>query len=204
MNTRLSLSLLFLFFAAIGQQTDLQKFLKDAKANAAAVKKTKPGTVTQPGLPAGYDNSWKVIAGMTRTVTGTTDLVSTGPGCKSTRKGSYLYRINADLLSDKAVGWLNGDDFQIDTDLDDDMKKFAHSLKGSYNINASDNGLMSSCDGSTDTQYTGGSNIDPPSVKISFHLRKKERKGDFQVALDQNYNIQARGKMITKSKDNPS
>jgi hypothetical protein len=201
---KILLPVLFLFISikAICQQTDMQKFLKDAKAKANAFKKTNPNAKSQTGLPAGYDNSWRLKVSLTRTVIGTTNLTAKN-GCKETKKGTLNYIMQANFSSDQTIGWLNGDDFQLATDMDENLKPYMRPLKGSYNINCSSTVATTNCDESGNSEFTGGANIDPSGVKLSFSFNTKSRKGDFQVALPDEYTINASGKATSRSKGNP-
>ncbi len=187
------------------QSNSLQQYLQNAKARADAIKKSNPNPnkKQQPGLPPGYDNSWKITVTLIRTVNGTTDL-SPKIKCEETKKGSLTYTLHADLSSDKVIASLNGDDIQIRTDYDDKFRPYAHPFKGSYNIDASGSSTTTTCDGSTNSQISGGSTIDPAGVVVSFAYNKKSKEGDFSVELPSDYEIHGSGKMISRSKNSPS
>ncbi|HVM88882.1 MAG TPA: hypothetical protein VMT76_11905 [Puia sp.] len=183
-------------------QSDLQKMLNSANA----IKKNSPSknNQSQPGLPPGYDNSWKIKINISRTIVGSTNLVSKNSGCKSTKRGSLNYILQSDLSTDKAVASLNGDDFQLQTDLDENFRKYANSFTGSYNINCSSQKTETGCGGSSDEHFSGSSNVQPSDIKLTFEYNKKSKQGDFQIAILQDPFIQASGKGVYKQKDNPT
>ncbi|MBS1946982.1 MAG: hypothetical protein JST47_04370 [Bacteroidetes bacterium] len=186
------------------QQTDLQKMLQNARTVADHVKKNTPQGKQQPGLPPGYDNSWKIRIKMTRTMVGSTNLVSNNSGCKTTKKGTLNYSIQSDLSTDSAIGWQNGDDFQMETNMDENFRKYEKPFKGSFSVNCSSENTETRCDGNTNRQISGYSNVDPTNVRMSFGYNRKTKMGDFQVDLLQDPVIHASGKEVEKTKGNPT
>ena len=198
--------LLLLFIAGVAQQqpSNMQQFLKDAKAKADAIKKSSPNQPQQPpGLPQGDDNSWKIMVSFTRTAIASSNLTSIS-GCRSTSKSSNNFSLQGNLSSDQVIAFTNGDDFQLITVVDDDLKKFMHPLKGSYTLQSMGHASTTSCDGSSNAEESGNGNFDPAAVNVSFNYNKKRKEGDFQISQPDNYSIQANGKLTVHTKDNPS
>ena len=175
-------------------QSDLQKMLNSAKAiQKSAPQKNNPG---QPGLPSAYENSWKVLASLTRTMTVTTDLTSkTSSKCKPTKKGSYQLRVNAEFSSDQALGWTNEDDFSLITDVDAQLRPFMHPFKGSYTGTSSGSMVETNCGDLTNTQTAVNGKVDLGALYFSFSYNRKKKQGSFTINPQGNYTAEATGKL---------
>jgi len=195
---------LILFFSGncLCQQTDIEQLKKSAEAYKK--KMMAQYNIKDEGLPAGYENSWKVMVIVSRTAIGTTDISSTTGGCKSTKKSSFNFTISSDFSSDSIITWQNGDDFTLITNPDNKLKPYMHPFKGMFTVNSDFSGQETSCDASTTTQYSGGSNINATGTRVGFSFNRKSKKGNFQVSVPDNYTIEASGKSTYKSKGNPS
>lgn len=180
-------------------QSDLQKMLNSANA----IKKNSPAkkSPTQPGLPAGYENSWKVMATLTRTMTVTTDLTSTTTSkCKSTKKGSYHLTVSADFSSDQTIGWTNEDDFSLMSDVDAQLKPFMHPFKGTYRGSSSGNSVETNCGDVSNNETTASANVDLENLYFSFSYDRKKKQGNFFINPQTNYTTEANGKTTFSGK----
>jgi hypothetical protein len=197
-------ALLLKSITGMSQQTDLQQLLKNARAQAEAIKKNMPPGKQDEGLPAGYNNSWTVSVTVNRTVTGSSHMVATNPGCRETKSSSLNFTLQASYSSDQNVGWLNGDDFQLNTyaTLDDHFRRFAHPLRGGYSVDWQMNGSTGGCGSSSETDLSGNGQVDPAQLDVRFSYNKKTREGDFTVGLPEKYDFNASGKLTSSSSGN--
>ena len=193
---------LILFFSGncLCQQTDIEQLKKSAEAYKK--KMMAQYNIKDEGLPAGYENSWKVFVTVSRTAIGATDMSSTSGACKYTHTGSLNFTISSDFSSDSMIALINGDDFTLITNPDNKLKPYMRPFKGMFDVTSSSSDIQSSCDASTTTQYTGGSNIDAAGIHVNFTYNRKSKKGNFQISLPNDYTIQASGKSTSKSKGN--
>jgi hypothetical protein len=181
---------------ARSQQPDMSQLLKNMQSAADAAKKTAPGKGNNKsgGLPADYDNSWKVTITMTRTMTEVSDMAETSGKCKEVKKANVSFSVHSSLSSDQTIGTLNGDDFEIFTAVDNNLKKYTHPLKGSYTASSVASGIEQDCTSGSAMDYSGSIGVDPSSVDFSFHFNKKTKHGDLMIALPEKYEISASGK----------
>ncbi len=182
-------------------QSDIQKMLNSAKA----VKNSSPPqkTPARPELPAGYDNSWKVMVSLSRTVRGTTDLISvTNQKCETTKKGSYTLTLTADFSSDHNLGWIFEDDFTVNSyrNVDNEYKSFVKPLTGSYTISSTGNETDGSCGDYTYTESAVNGNADLKELELSFAYDKKLKQGNFAIN-PLTTNVNASGKITHRSKN---
>jgi hypothetical protein len=193
----------FLFFlvagTAVAQNPDIQKMLNSANA----YKKNLPDQKNKnEGLPAGYENNWKVMVTVSRTAIGATEMSSSSGACKYTKTGSMNFTISSDFSSDSMIAQINGDDFTLIANPDNKLKPYIRPFKGKFDVTSNASYRETSCDESSTTQYTGGTNIDAAGMRVNFTYNSKSKKGSFQISLPSDYTIQASGKSISKSKGN--
>ncbi len=192
-------------FQCDAQSPGLDQILKGGKANADAIKKNSPPSQQKQKneLPPGYDNSWKVMVTLSRTVTSSTNLTSTVTKCIETKIASLNYILQASFSTNKSIGWLNGDDFSLMTDVDANLKPFRNPFKGSYIVNSDAKGENKSCGDRTISSYTANCSIDPSQIDVIFQYNKKEKQGSFSVQIPSDYSIDASGKSTAYTKNNP-
>src|SRR5215467_9924563 len=143
---------IFLFFliegVAIAQNSDVQQTLSSLKN----YKKNLPDQKNKnEGLPAGYENSWKVIVNISRTAVGTTDMSSTAGTCKSTHTGSLNFSISSDFASDSIIAFNNGEEFSLITNPDSKLRPYMRPFKGKFAVSSRFSDIQNSCDANTKT-----------------------------------------------------
>ncbi|HEX4850711.1 MAG TPA: hypothetical protein VFV08_07900 [Puia sp.] len=195
---------IYSFFMCFGLIVNAQSnadMMRDMKAKADAIKKNSPAQKnSKPGLPAGYDNSWKVTISLTRSMQSMENLTSKGTGCKSTKNSATSFDLHASFSTDKMIGVLNGDDIQMFTNVDESVKAFVHPLSGSYSYQSSGSGTEINCGDKTTSQYSGQATIDPSKLYFSFDYNKKTKKGNYNVTIPDDYNLTATGTMTACTK----
>ena len=163
-----------IFFAGIsfGQNPALDQFLKNGKTNADAVNKNHPAPrePQKKTLPPGDDNSWRITASLNRTVTAESNLVSKDPDCREKKTSSFYYSVQSNLSTNRSIGWVNGDDFTVITDVDADLKTFVDPLTGHYEINSHALGKNTSCMSGSDEKWQANSTIDVSGMSCKFQL----------------------------------
>jgi len=191
-----------LFTQVRAQQSDLLKSMQRQKAMADAIKKNSPPQKkpAQNGLPAGYDNSWKVSVSMTRTMESQTDLTSKGATCKQTQKSQLRLVVQASFSSNKVISMLHDDDFQMFTDVDQNLKPYMQPFKGSYTAQFNSTGSNTNCGDNDHSEFSGSSTIDPSTVYFSFDFDRKSKNGNYTIAAPQDYSANGNGKMTSCTK----